>query len=293
VVCINIPSSGKNKPDHRIISGECVLPFRRMNLSVCLGVLTSFAGIAPVCAFEVNPTNTVPGVVANSLIANGDGGDWNSAELLIQLTAGEVYNDPTFDSMTPQQIFWGTIPDLEFDSWVGIPGDNTGSIFGSAIDLGDTGPAVIADQKVSVTWFNTDITNTGPVRIANISLTDNALGTWSVIAGFSGNVLLSESGWVLNGELVLTPPALPGDLDSDGFVGINDLNIVLGNWNQNVPPGDPLADPSGDNFVGIGDLNIVLGNWNAGTPPANSTVPEPASLVLLSAGVLARIHRRM
>ena len=55
-----------------------------------------------------------------------------------------------------------------------------------------------------------------------------------------------------------TPP-LTGDLDSDGFVGITDLNIVLGDWNLSVPPADPLADPSGDMFVGIEDLNLVLG----------------------------------
>ncbi|MEZ6192944.1 MAG: hypothetical protein R3C45_16855 [Phycisphaerales bacterium] len=33
-------------------------------------------------------------------------------------------------------------------------------------------------------------------------------------------------------------PELVGDLDGDGFVGITDLNIVLGNWNQNVTPAD-------------------------------------------------------
>jgi hypothetical protein len=87
---------------------------------------------------------------------------------------------------------------------------------------------------------------------------------------------------------------LDGDLDGDGFVGINDLNIVLGNWNQNVPPGDPLADPTGDGFVGIADLNIVLGNWNAGTPPTQgSAVPEPASMVLVSLlGGLALMRRQ-
>ncbi len=69
--------------------------------------------------------------------------------------------------------------------------------------------------------------------------------------------------------------AITGDLDGDGFVGINDLNIVLGSWNQSVPPGDPLADPSGDGFVGIDDLNIVLGNWNAGTPPVAETGSDP------------------
>jgi enediyne biosynthesis protein E4 len=92
---------------------------------------------------------------------------------------------------------------------------------------------------------------------------------------------------------------IAGDLDGDGFVGIADLNIVLGNWNQNVPPGDPLADPSGDGFVGIDDLNTVLGNWNAGTPPGSppaAAVPEPAALTLLGLGNLAllrhRTHRR-
>jgi MYXO-CTERM domain-containing protein len=58
-----------------------------------------------------------------------------------------------------------------------------------------------------------------------------------------------------------------GDLNCDGFVGIAELNIVLGNWNLNVPPADPLADSSGDGYVGIEDLSAVLGAWNAGTPP--------------------------
>ncbi|MEZ6192473.1 MAG: hypothetical protein R3C45_14450 [Phycisphaerales bacterium] len=54
---------------------------------------------------------------------------------------------------------------------------------------------------------------------------------------------------------------LVGDLNDDGFVGIGDLNIVLGAWNQNVAAGNKmLGDPSGDGFVGIEDLNEVLGN---------------------------------
>ncbi len=88
--------------------------------------------------------------------------------------------------------------------------------------------------------------------------------------------------------------ALQGDLDGDGFVGINDLNIVLGNWNQNVPPANPLADPSGDGFVGIDDLNAVLGNWNAGTPPTNSSnIPEPGTLALLGLGGATLMNRRL
>jgi hypothetical protein len=86
--------------------------------------------------------------------------------------------------------------------------------------------------------------------------------------------------------------SLVGDLNCDGFVGIADLNIVLGNWNQTVAVGDPLlGDPSGDGFVGIADLNTVLGNWNAGTPPI-SAVPEPGALGLLAAGAGALSLKR-
>lgn len=89
---------------------------------------------------------------------------------------------------------------------------------------------------------------------------------------------------------------LQGDFDGDGFVGIEDLNLVLGNWNTSIPSGaQSLGDGSGDGFVGIEDLNLVLGNWNAGTPlPPVSTVPEPAAaLTILLAGLGIASTRRL
>jgi hypothetical protein len=75
-------------------------------------------------------------------------------------------------------------------------------------------------------------------------------------------------------DAVFPNPLLDGDLNKDGFVGIDDLNTVLGNWNQTVAPGDWFAgDPSGDGFVGIEDLNTVLGNWNAAAPPQDTSIP--------------------
>ncbi|MDZ4818119.1 MAG: DNRLRE domain-containing protein [Planctomycetota bacterium] len=87
---------------------------------------------------------------------------------------------------------------------------------------------------------------------------------------------------------------LMGDLNSDGFVGQDDLNLILSNWGQSVPPGDPLADPDGSGFVGQDDLNEVLGGWGQGDPLVEA-VPEPTTLLLLGlAGVgLVTSHVRL
>ncbi len=90
----------------------------------------------------------------------------------------------------------------------------------------------------------------------------------------------------------LTVTNLPGDLNGDGFVGLDDLDIILSNWNLDVPPADAAADPTGDGFVGLADLDIVLNNWNTGTPPNGSAIPEPASFTLLSLGGLVVLWRR-
>ena len=106
-----------------------------------------------------------------------------------------------------------------------------------------------------------------------------------------GNAQISYGGSY--STVVVIGGEVDGDLDGDGFVGINDLNIVLSNWNQNVPPADPLADPSGDAFVGIDDLNAVLSNWNTGTPPAiNTNIPEPGTLAVLGLTGSVLIQRR-
>jgi len=86
---------------------------------------------------------------------------------------------------------------------------------------------------------------------------------------------------------------LDGDLNSDGFVGGDDLDIVRSFWGQNVTAGNLLqGDPSNDGFVGGDDLDIVRANWGQGTPPAPSSVPEPSSLLLALTGLVLLWGRR-
>ncbi len=161
---------------------------------------------------------------------------------------------------------------------------------------------VIADNKLYVSWYQAGLMIfdlEDPSAAPLIGAYDSLPGTTGQPSGFAGawgifpflgtdKVLIgdTENGLiVVDASAAYTSPLLPGDFDADGFVGINDLNLVLARWNRPVTPGDEWqGDTTNDGFVGIDDLNAVLANWNAGTPPPGEVspiVPEPATATVL------------
>jgi len=73
-----------------------------------------------------------------------------------------------------------------------------------------------------------------------------------------------------------------GDLNGDGLVGAEDLDLLLANWGRVGLPAETLAgDADLDGVVGESDLALVRAQW--GTDGAGgSAVPEPGTLVGLS-----------
>lgn len=83
-----------------------------------------------------------------------------------------------------------------------------------------------------------------------------------------------------------------GDLNTDGFVGVEDLDILLANWGQTTHPYNFAGgDLTGDGLADAADLAIIQANWGDGTPPGVN-IPEPGSLALLGLTGLALMRRR-
>ena len=104
---------------------------------------------------------------------------------------------------------------------------------------------------------------------------DNVVGSFTEMDG------RRLRGYVLNIPGLGIAPVL-GDMTGDGFVGADDLAILILNWNH-FDADVAHGDITGDGFVGADDLSWMIAAWNTGTLPiAAATVPEPASMALLA-----------
>jgi hypothetical protein len=59
----------------------------------------------------------------------------------------------------------------------------------------------------------------------------------------------------------LLRPALPGDVNGDRSIDIDDIFGVISGWGACPPAGLCQADLNGDGEVGIDDLFDVILNW--------------------------------
>jgi len=198
--------------------------FKQTLYAVMIGSFLSGSAMAATSTPEVDPTVTIPDIVSHKLIADGEGDDWTGAVLRVDLTDGSVYNTPGTDpgNLGPGPRPWLGWPPWppEGDSYVGILSDGSAGIAGGAGDLGCVGQSMSGTGAcaVSVTWFNTAVGDTSPVQIGNISLTDDAAGTWEMFTSFA-NGQVRTSGPVINGVMVPEPASMV-------LLGISGLMLI-------------------------------------------------------------------
>ena len=245
-----------------------------------------------------------------------DGSDPNGLDDPVNGSGPRIYEetniDPDGSSPSNKRIMEGNDDDFvvkpdqldpQFTSLV------NGKVYNLALTLERTATSILATYTVTNLTDNLTYTLSGEE-----SLTDNTdqPGTggiqsdnWDYFAlriSSASSYQEEDFDLVIDNFMVETldaAVAIPGDLNGDGYVGLDDLQPILDHWNQNVTVGDPsmgdIAGPGGagpDGYVGLDDLQPVLDHWNEGVLPTPSAIPEPASLGLLSLGGLAVLRLR-
>jgi probable HAF family extracellular repeat protein len=174
----------------------------------------------------------------------------------------------------------GTMTDLG-------PGPLGGATY--ACGINDAGQVVGESYNSAGTEAHAFVCNGGAVQDLN-NLIAPGCG-WSLIradaVNSAGQIVGDGVGPGGQSTAFLLTPALPGDVNLDGRVDVNDLTIVLTHfgksgcaWSQGCVDGDPAG------AVDVNDLTIVLANFrtSAGAPAAGAAaVPEPSCLVLAGA----------
>jgi hypothetical protein len=183
----------------------------------------------------------------------------------------------------------GAIPGTAFNLFTQADGavgfivyGNAGSIQGRT-DFGNILDPNAGWQHITASWDGTQVT----ISVDGVPQVLNGLTGDTFVAGdIGGNLRASDANMGIGG---LRRSGDPGSIGQFLDGAIDNLQITL-----ELPAPVLEGDINGDGFVGIADLNIVLGNWNAGTPPATGTpsIPEPASFALIALGGTAMLKRR-
>jgi T5SS/PEP-CTERM-associated repeat protein len=270
-------------------------------LQVVAGAGAAAGTYTPVSAASWAGTGTVQPV----------GGTWNNTSDVFTASSVTPYSNagPTtvssFDTGVGQRML---ITDTSDNMKLGasfLAGSGTIGLTATSVT---SGPTLTGSQSLLDGWEFSSVSGYTPGNAVYLSLAPGRYypsgglqywsyngSTWSPLAAndlwFDGTyasftaTALNNDGFAVSGVAVL-----PGDANLDGRVDINDLTIVLTNygrtgmtWTQGAMDGDPTGT------VDINDLTIVLTDYGhtvgSSAGPALSAVPEPASLLLLAAGL--------
>lgn len=256
-----------------------------------------------------------PGYVLNQLKVQTDT-DWITAQLLVELSAGELLYFTPNVGITSNNVVPGSPEPMDsiYDNSLN-PTSATRPFGGTplqAINQDIFGPGSLPDvaslldnppslpegsllyypgtaslTKFDLTWFGDpsqldDIaTGNDFLNIANVSANNAATGTWTFrLANEAAADDLEVSGIVFRGMLLASEPTA-GDADLDGDVDSDDFNLLAFNFGN---AGVWLnGDFDGDGTVDSDDFNLLAFNFGAGGPPPAPT--EFAALESFAASI--------
>jgi hypothetical protein len=110
-------------------------------------------------------------------------GQYNGAQMLLDLGAGDIYQDGVGNDFPPNPAFLGVFPSLAFDTFVAmgsaVDDGNNPNLNGGAVDLGGAPGAIISDSMINAAWGpggGVVITDQVGFLVARLTLADTANG---------------------------------------------------------------------------------------------------------------------
>lgn len=153
------------------------------------------------------------GLVVNGMLINFDGQLFGQ-QLLVTLTQGAIFQDALNPGEgPPNPMFFPVFPSMEWDTYVTLgafapsPASSIVLVVGGSTELGASGPKQFDTEALNVAWAPAPgvVFNGGAhFPIAQITLTDDAIGSWRLFSN-SGGVGRIVSGGILNGRLYNVP----------------------------------------------------------------------------------------
>jgi len=241
----------------------------------CLVPLVVLTAAQQACAQITKLTNNsfdngvVPDTVTNDLSIDFTG-QYTGSQLRIELTQGSIYQHPFGGTTPPNEALLSVFPELAYDSFVARGSAVSGSplgepaIHGGAVNLGATAAAVFDSAEINQhvgPLSDIGIFDQSDFLTYRITLSSDAIGTWSYLSSANRVMGVMENLQIRNGTMEVPSD---GDYDLSGQTGGGDLDTVLLNWGDVVPPvpfGWFHQQPSPGTRIGQEHLNGVLLNW--------------------------------
>ena len=263
---------------HRWRRGVCAMYLRKAG-PILLALLLAATGQGAITYTVQNRAMSISGHPELTVSAS-DFGPWNES---IEWTDGV---NSASSSLTSELTELGVVATAES---LGTIATNTYMKVGFTLDQSarmlfsfetpDTAPS--AWLRMMLGYANGTAVYVNEFGWNNVDGSRPGTGLIQVPAGYSQIEAYSQSPPGSNYTLLLVF-ANPGDVTLDGFVGQDDLNIILANWGGT---GSWLKGSMNDDaFIGQDDLSILLSNW--GESYSITVVPEPSAWWLAVAAAM-------
>ena len=146
-------------------------------LTLALSASLSHAA-ASILWLEYPGGGAIPGHLTYDLYLDIDG-TWCCSAMLFELSQGSFYQDPLGDVKIHAPFLPAISPTVAFDTYVAEGGYQDVGVIGGAGDVGGPPQLIFDETTLNVSWgVLGGQRSSGFFKIARITLTTNAVGTW-------------------------------------------------------------------------------------------------------------------